>query len=207
MNTIKLPSRLILLGLLSLLALPLGCAQPKYVRDTEMTDLDEYAMSTRFDRKDIDRLYKENIDKLLTSRIINTWEREAASGTPPVVAIFPMRNETSEHVGTALDALLSKFETDLVNNSAADVVSHENQAEMIAEIKAQQSAAYDPTRLAGYGKQLGAQYFVTGKVYDVAEQVKDERRVQYFMFVQVIEVETSAVKFQNEAALSKGLMK
>ena len=87
------------------------------------------------------------------------------------------------------------------------MVSHENQPDLIAEVKRQQSEAYDPARLAEFGRQLGAQYFVTGKVYDVAEQVKAEKRVQYFMFVQVIEVATGAIKFQNESALSKGLIK
>ncbi|QDG51456.1 penicillin-binding protein activator LpoB [Persicimonas caeni] len=207
MKSWKNPTRLVLLLLAAALALPLGCAKPQYVRDTEKEDMDEYTMSLRFDRKDLDRLYKDNIDKLLSSRITKMWERSAASGNAPVVAIFPMRNETSEHIGPQLDALLSKFETDLVNKSAADVVSHENQPELIAEIKRQQSDAYDPARLAGYGRQLGAQYFVTGKVYDTAERVEDERRVQYFMFVQVIDVETGAIKFQNESAISKGLMK
>jgi PBP1b-binding outer membrane lipoprotein LpoB len=201
------PVRIALVLLACALLLPLGCAEPQYVRDTEMEDIDEYTMSTRFDRKDIDRLYEDNIDKMLSSRITKTWERQAASGSPPVVAIFPMRNETSEHIGTSLDALLSKFETDLVNRSAADVVSHETQPELIAEIKRQQSDAYDPSRLAGYGKQVGAQYFVTGKVYDVAERVEEERRVQYFMFVQVIDVETGITKFQNESKITKGLMK
>lgn len=207
MNAKTFSTRLLLLATVSILGLSIGCAKPQYVRDTEKTDMDEYAMSLRFDRKDLDRLYKENIDKLLSSRITDTWEREAAGGNAPVVAIFPMRNETTEHIGPSLKALLSKFETDLVNNSAADVVSHENQPDLIGEIKRQQSAAYDPQRLAGYGKQMGAQYFVTGKVYDVAEQVGGERRVQYFMFIQVLDVETGGIKFQNEAALSKGLMK
>lgn len=207
MKSWKNPTRIVLLLLAAALALPLGCAKPQYVRDTEKTDMDEYAMSLRFDRKDLDRLYKDNIDKLLSSRIIKTWDRAASSGNAPVVAIFPMRNETSEHIGPQLDSLLSKFETDLVNKSGADVVSHENQTELIAEIKRQQSDAYDPMRLAAYGRQLGAQYFVTGKVYDTAERVEDERRVQYFMFVQVIDVETGAIKFQNESAISKGLMK
>ncbi len=207
MKAWKNPTRIALLLLAAALALPLGCAKPQYVRDTEKEDMDEYTMSLRFDRKDLDRLYKDNIDKMMSSRITKTWERQASGGDAPVVAIFPMRNETSEHIGPSLDALLSKFETDLVNRSAADVVSHENQPELIAEIKRQQSDAYDPARLAGYGRQLGAQYFVTGKVYDVAERVEDERRVQYFMFVQVLDVETGAIKFQNESKISKGLMK
>lgn len=181
-----------------------GC-QPQYVRGSEKEDLDEAAMSTRLDRKDLNKLYDDNIDKLLSSSVVSQWDRTAAQGTAPVVAIFPMRNETSQDL--ALDALLSKFETDLVNQSAADVVSHENQAELIAEVKRQQSDAYNPRRLASYGKQLGAQYFVTGKVYGVREQVKKEKRQQYFMFVQVLDVETGAIKFQNEAKVTKGYVK
>lgn len=184
-----------------------ACGSPQYVRDTDEPRLDEYAMSLRLDRRDLDRLYAENIDQLTSSAIIKTWERTAASGTPPVVAVFPMRNETSEHIDSQLNALLSKFETDLVNKTPADVVSHENQPDLIAEIKRQQSEVYDPSRLAGYGQQLGAQYFVTGKVYDSAERVDGERRVQYFMFVQVIDVTTGAIKFQNESGLTKGFIR
>jgi PBP1b-binding outer membrane lipoprotein LpoB len=185
----------------------LSACRPTYVSDAEEPNLDSYMMSLRFDRKDLDRLYEDNISKMLTARIAKQWEREAAQGSPPVVAIFPMRNETSEHIGAQLDTLLSKFETDLVNQTPADVVSHENQPELIAEIKRQQSSAYDPQRLSQYGRQLGAQYFVTGKVYDVSERVRDERRVQYFMFVQVLNVETGKIEFQNESSLTKALVR
>lgn len=181
----------------------LGCGKPKYVRDTDEPRLDEFTMSLRFDRKDLDRLYDENIDALLQSSVVRRWDR----GAPPVVAIFPMRNETSEHIGPQLNTLLSKFETDLVNSTNASVVSYENQPELIAEVRRQQSDAYDPMRLAQYGRQLGAQYFVTGKVYDVADRVRDQRRVQYFMFVQVIEVETGQIHFQNESKITKGLIR
>jgi hypothetical protein len=124
-----------------------------------------------------------------------------------VVAVFPMRNETSEHIEKSLDALLSKFETDLVNDTSVTIVSRENQPDLIAEIKRVQAEAYDPARLVEYGRQLKAQYFVTGKVYGVTERVEDERRVQYFMFVQVLDVETGAVRFQNEAKVTKGLVR
>lgn len=184
-----------------------ACGKPQYVRDTQEPRLDEYTMSLRFDRKDLDRLYQENAKSLFSSSVVHDWNRQATTGTKAVVAVFPMRNETSEHIENGLDALLSKFETDLVNKAAVDVVSYENQPDLIAEIKRQQSTAYDPKRLAQYGRQLGAQYFVTGKVYDVAERVRDERRVQYFMFVQVIDVATGAIKFQNESKITKALVR
>lgn len=179
--------------------------KPQYVRDTEKKDLDDPAMSTRLDRKDLNRLYDNVIDNLMGSSIVSQWEREAAQGDAPVVAVFPMRNETKQDV--QLDVVLRKFEKDLVNKSAAEVVSHEDQSELIAEVKRQQSDAYDPKRLSKYGRQLGAQYFVTGKVYGVREQVKKEKRQQYFMFVQVLNVETGAIKFQDEAKVTKGYVR
>lgn len=193
--------------ILGLIFAGLGCAEPQYVTDEEEPRLDDYTMSLRFDRKDLDRLYTANADVLFASSVVKQWERESITGTAPVVAVFPMKNETSEHIGPQLDALLSKIETDLVNNSAADVVSYDDQPDLIAELKRQQSDAYDPSRMARYGRQLGAQYFVTGKVYDSAERVGEERRVQYFMFMQVLDVETGAIKFQHESQLTKGLIK
>lgn len=200
----------IFLGLflaLAALLLPVACSSPEYVRDTDRPDLDERSMSLRLDRKDLERLYDENARKLIDSKIAKEWDRQAALDKRAVVAVFPMRNETSEHIEKSLDALLSKFETDLVNESSAEIVSRENQPDLVAEIRRVQADAYDPSRLIKYGRQLGARYFVTGKVYGVTERVEDERRVQYFMFVQVLDVETGSIKFQNEARVTKGLVR
>ena len=62
-------------------------------------------------------------------------------------------------------------------------------------------------KAAQLGKQLGVSYFITGKVYDSAEKSGSERRIQYFLFMQAIEVETGAIRWQSEANLTKGLVK
>ena len=185
----------------------IGC-RTTYVSDQDEPRIDDYAMSLRLDRRDLDRLYDDNITALMGSRIVEQWERAAAqSSNAPVVAIFPMRNETTEHIGPQLEALLSKFETDLVQKTPVDVVDRASQPELISEIYTQHTEAYDPQRVAEAGRQLGAQYIVTGKVYDAAERVADERRVQYFMFVQIVDVSTGAIKFQNESKITKGLIR
>ena len=192
--------------LTALLLSSIGCG-PTYVSSQDEKRIDNYAMSTGLDRRDLYYLYDQIIDHLMRASIIKYWERRAAESNRPTVAIFPMRNETSEHIDNQLDALLSKFETDLVSKTTASVISLERQPELIAEIKQQQSSAYNPNRVAQYGQMLGAQYIVTGKVYDQAERVNNERRVQYFMFVQVINVTTSEIEFQHEAEITKGLVR
>ena len=182
----------------------LSCSEPKHVRDEDEPRLDDYTMSLRFDRRDLDRLYNDSIHELLNSNIARQWDR---ASEPPNVAIFPMRNETSEHIDSQLEALLSKFETDLVNRSGARIISHRDQPELIDEVRRQQNDAYDPSAIAQYGRQLGAQYFLTGRIYDVAERSGDQRRIQYFLFVQVVNVETGQIHFQNESAITKGLIR
>lgn len=183
-----------------------GCGGPAYVRDSDLPELDEYAMSTGLDKRDLERLFNENTKSLMASGAMQRWKDASRDGKEVTVAIFPVKNETSEHIDSQLSALLSKFETQLVNGGYVTVISRERQERLIEELRLQQSAAFDPDKAAQLGRQLGAQYFVTGKIYDSAEKSGSERRVQYFLFMQAIDVETGAVRWQNEANLTKGLV-
>jgi uncharacterized protein (TIGR02722 family) len=191
---------LITVGLIA--ALVAGCG-PTYVRGSEMKELDNYAMSTGLDKKDLEQLFDENIKSLLESAMAEKWKADPA---PPVVSLFPIANETSEHVRDQLDALQSKMETKLINSGVATVVDHARQDELIEEVKKQQGGAFDEAQSAQVGRQLGAKFFLTGKVYDNAERTDDERRVQYFLFMKIVEVETGVVRWQNEANLTKCLV-
>ncbi|MCA9539684.1 MAG: penicillin-binding protein activator LpoB [Myxococcales bacterium] len=179
---------------------------PAFVRGGDNPELDEYAMSTGLDKKDLEKLFAQNSESLLKGGAMRRWKEMSADGKEAKVAIFAIKNETSEHIDSQLNALLSKFETDLVNSGYVTVISHERQRELIEELKKQQSAAFDPDNAGQLGRQLGAQYFITGKVYDSAEKTGEERRVQYFLFMQAVEIETGAVRWQNEANLTKGLI-
>lgn len=188
------------------LALTLAACGPSYVRGSENPELDEYAMSTGIDKKDLEKLFDENAESLMKSAAMSRWKDLARSGKEAKVAIFRVKNETSEHIDSQLQALLSKFETKLVNSGEVTVVSREQQDMLIEELRKQQGAAFDPNNTASLGRQLGAQFLLTGKVYDSAEKTGDEKRTQYFLFMQVVEVETGAVRWQNEANLTKGLI-
>lgn len=202
-NLISVVSLSLVASLAVTLLMMTSCSQPKYVRDTDEPRLDEYTMGTGLDGKDIERLYEEVISHMLNSRVARDWDQ----GTDNNVAVFPIRNETSEHIDNPLNTLLTRFERDLVNRTNASVISHRDQEEMIDEVRRQQTEDYNPNQVARFAHQMGAQYFVTGRIYDIAERVRDQRRVQYFLFVQVIETETSRIHFQHEASLTKGLIR
>ena len=49
------------------------------------------------------------------------------------------------------------------------------------------------------------QYFFTGKISSVDEKLSGLRRIQYSLFLQVIEIETGIIEFQNEVTRSKAI--
>lgn len=178
-----------------------GCG-PKAVRGEEVEGLDDQAMSTGLDRRDLQKLLQENMKALESAPVLKRWESEQM----PSVAVLPLRNETTEHVESTLDALISDIETTLVNAGHVRVISMEQQPKLIAEIRQQYSGAFDPSQIATWGKQIGARYVVTGKVFTADERQDSERRVQYFMFIQVLEVETGQILFQHKSAVTKAII-
>jgi PBP1b-binding outer membrane lipoprotein LpoB len=182
-----------------------GCAhKPKAVRGSDTPGLDYAAMSTGLDRRDLSQMLRENMDAMKNSRVIQVWNQE---DNPPVT-MLPIRNETSEHIESALGALISEVETQLINTAPVRVVSIQHQQSLMQEIQRQQNSqgAFDASQVSSWGKQLGARYVITGKVYTTDERAPGAHRVQYYLFMQVISVETSQILFQNQAAVTKAIL-
>lgn len=197
----RLASLSLTLALTGMVVLP-ACGGPQPVRGEEVEGLDDEAFSTGLDRRDLEKMLNENMKVLQSSAIIKRWEAEKS----PTIAVLPLKNETSEHVESALESLMTDIETRLVNAGHVTVINRELQPQLIEEIRSQYSEAFDQSNIARWGKQIGARYFVTGKVFSADERKEDERRVQYFLFLQVIDAETSATVFQNKTSVTKALV-
>lgn len=170
---------------------------------TENPELDRPAMSVTLDREDITYLVADYLEKLEQSRF---WQSEVkGTGERPLMAIWPIQNATSQHIEDQLLTLLSSIETALVNTGDVRVVDRASQDQLIREIGRQQSSAFDPATAQRLGRQLGVEYFITGKVTSVSERLNKLKRVQYSLFLQVLDVETGLIEFQNEVTRSKAI--
>ncbi|MGD8858882.1 MAG: hypothetical protein PVI30_02655 [Myxococcales bacterium] len=193
----------LLSSLLSVLALTACSSGPRAVRGTDEPGLDYHAMSTGLDKRDLQRMMQENMQAMRNSAVVQRWMQEDR----PPVSVLPIQNETSEHIDSALNALISDIETELINWGAVKVISLANQQKMMDEIRRQYSSGFDQTQIAHWGKQIGARYFVTGKVYTTDERVEDQRRVQYYLFTQVLNVETGEILFQHKTNTTKAMIR
>ena len=187
-------------GAVSLLAS--GCGGPKAVRGEEVAGLDDQAMSTGLDRRDLQKMLHDNMQALQSAPVVARWQQEKG----PTVSVLPLRNETTEHIDSQLDSLISDIETTLVNAGHVQVISLESQPALMEQVRKQYQDGFDQSKVAGWGKQIGVKYVVTGKVFSSDERQSGERRVQYFMFIQVLDVETSAILFQYKTSVTKALI-
>jgi penicillin-binding protein activator len=197
--------RLLGLGLAGLVAVQSGCAATA-MRGGEGTanpNLDRPALSVALDRDDITYLVADYLKSLEASPFWQETIKGAAK--PPTVAIWPIQNATTQHLDDQMLTLLSSIETSLVNTNRVRVVDRSSQEALAREIGVQQGPTYDPSTAQRFGRQLGVQYFFTGKITSVDERLNNVRRVQYTLFLQVVEVETGLIRFQNEVSRSKAV--
>lgn len=187
---------------LASLAFAAGCGGKEVVRGADDPSVDAHALSTGLDKEDIQRALRDTLNKLRVAPVMNEWR---TANPPPVVAVFPFQNSTSEHIDSMLDTILSEAETWLIESNVVSVVARDRQNQMIREVEGQQNPVFNPAHAAQYGKQLGAKYFITGKVSASDERSEDMRRVQYFLYMQVIDVETSAIRFQARSEITKAV--
>jgi PBP1b-binding outer membrane lipoprotein LpoB len=183
-----------------------GCASREYVRGSDEPGIDSPAMSTSLDKQDIQHTLQKLLNQMRDAPVMVEWRTRAGQGQQTTVAIAPFLNETTEHIDPQLDAMLSETETWLVNSGIARVVSHERQLDMIREVEGAQHPIFDPRHIPQYGKQLGVKYFITGKVGASDERTVDARRVQYFIYMQVIDTETSEIRWQQKAYVTKAVL-
>lgn len=182
------------------LALVGGCG-PSVVRGTEEPGIDRVALTTGLDKVDMDQMIKECLTSLAADSLLVEWRTRKPS---PTVALFPFQNNSTEHVESTLESLAGVTESWLVEHKVS-VIDRTLQPRMIAEIEGQANAAFNPAHVAQYGRQLGAKYFLTGRLQANDERTENARRVQYAFFMQAIEVETSAIKWQHRAFVTKML--
>lgn len=170
---------------------------------TARPDMDEAALGVGLDREDINYLVAQNLASLEASKF---WTGEIAPAkSPPIVAIWPIENRTTQHLDDQMVTLLSSIETTFVNSGEVRVVARNEQENLSDEIRRQSGSMFDPRTAQRAGRQLGAAYFITGRITSVDEKLSGIRRLQYSLFLQMLEVETGLVRWQNEVTRSKQL--
>jgi uncharacterized protein (TIGR02722 family) len=162
-----------------------GCATTKVSRvdsDTQ-TDLSGY-----WNDKDVRIVCESLINDCLSSQRVNQAIRAMGNKTP-VVIVGSFRNESSEHIDTAI--ITSIMETTIFNTGKMDFVAGGAAREALrAERQDQQGNAGEKTA-AALAKETGADFMLLGTVRTIVDRVDNKSVRSYFVNAELTGIETN----------------
>jgi uncharacterized protein (TIGR02722 family) len=114
----------------------------------------------------------------------------AATGRLPVILVGSFRNESDEHIDTAI--ISQTMEIAIFNSGRADFVAGGNtRSELRTERQDQQGNASESTASA-LGNETGADFLLTGSVRTIVDRAGGTSTRTYFVSAELTSIETNA---------------
>lgn len=185
-----------------MLGLGLICFVCACTATTTVLDVDSpMYMSEEFGYSDLKTITEKMISSILTNPpIINRNDR-------PVIIIYGLTNRTDEHIDTR--AIAEKIQTGLTRSRKLRFVNQAARTKIEKEIGYQRRGMVTPDTRVKLGKQIGAEYMITGSITSItAEEGKGfrftEKRVKYYkVSLQLTDLNTNIIEWSDEQEFAR----
>ena len=148
----------------------------------------ERDLSGYWNAKDVRIVCDTLINECISSSRVEQAIR-ARGGKTPVVVVARFRNESSEHIDTAV--ISATMETAIFNSGKLDFVAGGTTREDIrAERREQQGNASEETT-AAFGREIGADFIMTGTVRTIVDREENRSVRSYFVTAELTEIQTN----------------
>jgi uncharacterized protein (TIGR02722 family) len=136
-----------------------------------------------------DCLNSPRVDQAIMAKAGKIPDGKIPGGKKPVVLVGRFRNESDEHIDTAIIANI--MEAAIFNSGKLDFVAGGGtRDELRAERQDQQSNASEATA-AALGKETGADFLLTGTVRTIIDRADNKTVRTYFVNAEMSDIETN----------------
>ena len=173
-----------LFGVLLLLASCSSTPRVSRVAATTQTDLSGYWNDT-----DVRIVCESLINDCLNSPRV-AQAIAAKRGGLPVVLVGSFRNESTEHIDTAI--ITSTMEVTIFNSGKLDFVAGGSTRLELREERQDQLINASESTAARLGNETGADFLLTGTVRTIIDRAANQTVRTYFVFAELTDIETNA---------------
>ncbi len=139
-------------------------------------------------------------DTMVTSMTGSAVVQEAKR--PPVVLITLVKNRTDEHID--MTSMTDKIRTAVIKSGRFRFTAKENRNEISDEMDFQNSSGFvDPATARTKGKQIGADYLLTGEISDRVQEVGDKKYVYYKATFNLVNIQTGLLDWTDDKEIRK----
>ncbi|NBT59870.1 penicillin-binding protein activator LpoB [bacterium] len=179
------------------LALALTSCGSKQFTQGSYDDLSEdRLLDDKFNESDMRQIAETMVSSLTQSRLV------AENPKGPVVLVTLVKNRASEHID--MKSMTDKMRTALIKSGKFRFTEKENREEIAGETQYQNESGYvDAATARKKGKQIGAQYFLTGEITDRVQEVGNKKYVYYKATFNLVNIETGIIDWTDEKEIRK----
>ncbi|MDD5477543.1 MAG: penicillin-binding protein activator LpoB [Candidatus Omnitrophica bacterium] len=180
---------------LSLFIFP-GCATAPVVQYGDAQALQQ--ISTDFSSSDLQQIAASMVDSLLTFPPIV----EVTNQRRPVITVDKIKNKTMQHIDT--ESVTDSIRAKLVKSGKFRFIDRSTDEATTDEVKTQQdSGLVDKSTAVQFGKQIGAEYMLTGNISEIQQHGGRVEDVYYKFTLNLKNISTGILEWTDEKEIRK----
>ena len=188
--------KLRLIGLSLLVVLP-RCGHKEFTGGKYDDLSQERHLDDKFNESDMKEMATAMIQSLVESPVV-----KEAGTKRPVVLVTMVKNKTEEHID--MKSMSDKIRVALVKSGKFRFTEKEAREELQEELEYQGASGYvDSAQARKKGKQIGANFFLSGEITDRVQEVGDQKYVYYKLTLSLINIETGILDWTDEKEIRK----
>jgi len=126
---------------------------------------------------------------------------KAHGGRKPVVIVDDVENRTDEHLD--IKQLTDYIQDELINSGKVRFVNKGQRQKILDEIKYQQSGAVNHATAKRSGRQIGADFLLTGDISSSVHQMDSLKTVSYQTALKLTNIETAEFEWSTKYEIKK----
>jgi uncharacterized protein (TIGR02722 family) len=138
-------------------------------------------------------------DTVIKAMVACPWVANAPK--PPVVIVEKVQNRTEEHIDTV--SMTDKIRTALIKTGKVRFINKQERGTLDEEYQYNASGAVSGPSQKKTGKQIGADYIMSGAIATNVQQVGDDKFIYYKLTMNMTNMETSTIDCTEEREVRK----
>ena len=141
---------------------------------------------------------------MITSCLGRPWFEEfkkAHKGNKPIMLVQDVENRSDEHIDTK--ALTEFIQTELINSGKVRFVEKGRRKQILDEVAYQNSGAVNAATKKSSGKQIGADFMLSGAISSQVHTMDNVRTVSYQTQLNLTDLETSEITWTEKHIIKK----
>lgn len=152
----------------------------------------------------LDDKYNESDMQQMASTIVSSmascrYVKEAKKA--PTVIMSKVQNRTEEHIDMLM--LTNKVRTELIKSGKLRFINKEGREELEEEYKYSESGYVSEATAKKRGKQIGADYILSGALTTNIQQVGDDKLIYYKLTMNLTNLDTSTIDCVEDKEIRK----